>query len=261
MPNLRALLVLLTIMAMVSAPLVASVLGAGPQTSGRAFAATVAAPVIRDNDDKDDGDDDDNDSNDDDNDDDRDDDGDDNGDDDDDTDDEDDDNGDDDNDNHGDDDDNDNSVAPKPAAAPAPRPSPSCSTPGQDIAFVSGDGRVTVRVFSNMSQSVKFSIRQPIDPSSVAPAPGPVVGGLLFQLIAETCDGSPLATLPTEVNLGVSYSNGDASGLNEANFSLARLNTNANQWQAAAKQATDPPANYTSATVTDMGYYVLYQRP
>jgi len=26
------------------------------------------------------------------------------------------------------------------------------------------------------------------------------------------------------------------------------------------KQANDPPANYVSATITEMGYYVLYQR-
>ena len=125
---------------------------------------------------------------------------------------------------------------------------------------MSGDGRVTVRVFGSMTQSVKFSIRQPIDPASVPPAPGPVVGGLLFQLIAETCDGSPIAVLPAEVNLGVTYSDADASGLNETNFTFSRLDTNANQWRAVVKQAVDPPANFASATVTEMGFYVLNQR-
>jgi hypothetical protein len=107
---------------------------------------------------------------------------------------------------------------------------------------------------------VKFSIRMPIDSASVPPAPGPVVGGLLFQLIAESCDGTPIATLPAEVNLGVRYEDADAAGLNEANFTLSRLDSSANQWRAAAKQASDPGANFTSATITDLGYYVLHQR-
>ena len=125
---------------------------------------------------------------------------------------------------------------------------------------MSADGRVTVRVFGTMTQSVKFSIRQPIDPASVPPAPGPVVGGLLFQLIAETCDGTPIAVLPAEVNLGVTYTDADAGGLNETNFTFSRLDTTANQWLAVTKQATDPPANFASATVTEMGYYVLHLR-
>ena len=250
MSNLRALLVALTILAMAAAPLLVPALGSGSATSSRAYAATAAAPVSQDNDDEDNDDDGDNDDGD------NDDDGDDN-----------DNSGDDDNDNNGDDDDdsdddNDNSdnVYVAPPAAPAPPPAPACSTPGQETSFVSGDGRVNVRVFSTMSQAIKFSIRQPIDPASVPPAPGAVVGGLLFQLIAETCDGSPLATLPAEVNLGVSYADADAAGLNESNFTLSRLDTSANQWRAAAKQATDPPANYTSATITEMGFYVLHQR-
>ena len=66
--------------------------------------------------------------------------------------------------------------------------------------------------------------------------------------------------LPAEVNLGVTYSDADAGGLNETNFTFSRLDTTANQWQAVSKQATDPPANFASATVTDMGYYVLHPR-
>jgi hypothetical protein len=86
-----------------------------------------------------------------------------------------------------------------------------------------------------------------------------VVDALRFQLIAESCNGAPIAVLQSEVNLGVHYSDSDASGLNEANFTLARLDTNTNQWQPSAKQVTDPGSNFTSATITDMGFYVLYQ--
>jgi len=147
-----------------------------------------------------------------------------------------------------------------PAQTSALPPAPACSTPGQDISFQSADGRVAVHVFPSMTQSVKFSIRMPIDPASVPPPPGPPVGGLLFQLLAEGCNGGPIPTLPAEVNLGVHYSDADASGRTEANFTLARLDTTANQWGPAAKQATDPNSNLTSATVTEMGFYVLYQK-
>jgi hypothetical protein len=271
MTRLRAFLIALTILAMAVSPLLVPAMGLSTAgTSNRAFAAPAGAPAADDDDDDDDddnsGDDDDDDDND------ADEDNDNSGDDDDDADndDADDDNedadNDDENDNDSDEDDSDDSndnesVAPPPAAAPAPPSATACSTPGQEMAFQSDDGRVTARVFGTMSQSLKFSIRLPIDPASVPPAPGPVAGGLLFQLLAETCDGGPLAVLPAEINLGVRYNDSDAAGLNEANFTLARLDTNTNQWQPSMKQATDPPANFTSATITDMGYYVVYQRP
>jgi hypothetical protein len=145
---------------------------------------------------------------------------------------------------------------PAQTAAPAP----ACSTPGQEMTFQSGDGRVAVKVFPSLNQAVKFSIRLPVDPASVPPPPGPAVGGLLFQLIAESCDGNPIPTLPAEINLGVHYSDADAAGANEGNITLARLDTSANQWRQVQKQAPDPASNLTSATITEMGFYVLYQR-
>jgi hypothetical protein len=149
------------------------------------------------------------------------------------------------------------SSAPAPSTAPLPA---TCSTPGQEMTFQSGDGRVEVKVFPSLSQAVKFSIRLPVDPASVPPPPGAPVGGLLFQLIAESCDGNPIPTLPAEINLGVHYADADAAGANEANFTLARLDTSANQWRQAQKQATDPGSNFTSATITEMGFYALYQK-
>jgi hypothetical protein len=94
----------------------------------------------------------------------------------------------------------------------------------------------------------------------VPPAPGQKVDSLLFQVVAESCNGTPIPTLPAEVNLGVHYADGDVAGLNESSFTLAHLDTSANQWHAAQKQANDPPNNFVSATITDMGYYVVYQR-
>ncbi len=171
-------------------------------------------------------------------------------------------NGNDNNDNNGNDNGNSNSSPPPPPrqiSAPAP-PAPVCSTPGKEITFTSSDGRVSVRVFASMGQSVKITILSPVDAASVPPAPGQKVDNLLFQVIAEGCNGGPIPTLASEVNLGVHYTDGDASGLNEANFTLARLDTSANQWRPAQKQANDPANNFVSATITEMGYYVLYQR-
>ncbi|MFN8526120.1 MAG: hypothetical protein U0821_23710 [Chloroflexota bacterium] len=145
-------------------------------------------------------------------------------------------------------------------AAPAAPPAPSCSSPGSEMAFTSDDGRVSVRVFGSMPIGVKVRVRMPIDASSVPATPGTRVDGLLFQLLAEQCDGSGLATLPREVNLGVRYSDGDAGGLNEANFKVARLDQQDNKWNDVDKQAPDPGANYVSATITEMGFYVIYQK-
>ena len=274
MTRLRAFLIALTVLAMAIAPmLVARTTGPDSARSSPAYAAAAAAPLQQDDDgDNDDDDDDDGDDDDDDDGDNDDNDGDDGDDNDNDADDGDDDDDGDDNDNDGDgdddgdddDDDDGGVVGPAPAQSAAPAPAAAtaaaCSTPGQEMSFQTADGRITVRVFGTMSQSIQFSIRFPIDPASVPPAPGPMVDTLLFQLIAETCDGSPLAVLPAEVNLGVRYTDAEAAGLNEANFTLSRLDTSANQWRQVQKQAADPPNNYTSATITEMGFYVLHQR-
>ena len=285
MSNLRALLVALTIIAMVIAPVLVSFVGMGSPSGLSAYAAVVAAPAMQDDDDDDDSGNDDEDGNND---------GDDgnndgvdgddddgpgvnnNGDDDDDgggNDDDgngggnDDDGGDNDNNGGGDDDggdddggDDDGPASPfvpgyRPPSAPA---QPSCSTPGQQSSFTSSDGTVSVTVYAGMPQGVRFRIRKPVDPGSVPAVPGQRVDALLFELIAETCDGQPLAKLPGEVNLGVRYTDGDAAGLNEANFKIARLDQSDNTWKDTAKQAPDPGANFVSATITDLGYYVVH---
>jgi hypothetical protein len=264
MTKLRAYLVALTVLAMAAAPLLTQSVGIRALGNSPAFAAAVAAPVgDTDNDNQDNGGGDTDNSNSNDNDNSS-------------SNDNSDANNNNNNDNSGDNDednsddsdnadsDNDNSgedviPAPPPAAAPAPAAS-ACSTPGQEMSFQSGDGRVDVKVFPSLNQAVKFSIRLPVDPASVPPPPGTPVAGLLFQLLAESCDGTPIPTLPAEVNLGVHYADADAAGRNEANFTIARLDTTANQWKPSAKQASDPASNLTSATITEMGFYVLYEK-
>jgi len=167
------------------------------------------------------------------------------------------------NDNNNDNGDNSSPPSPPPPpaqAAPPPPPQPACSTPGQDSTFTSSDGRVSVHVFPSVTQSIKITIASPVDAASVPPAPGQKVDNLTFQVIAEGCNGGPIPTLAAEVNLGVHYGDSDVAGLNESNFTIARLDTSANQWRAAQKQANDPANNFVSATITEMGYYVVYQR-
>jgi hypothetical protein len=148
-------------------------------------------------------------------------------------------------------------AAPAPVARPA---AAACSIPGQESAVTSDDGRVTVRVFGTMPRPVRLLVRLPLEAGVTPAPPGPVVGGLLFQVIAEECGGGPIPVLAAEVNLSARYSDADAAGLNEQNFTIARLDTNTNQWRPAEKQAADPASNYHSATITEMGYYVVYQR-
>lgn len=156
-----------------------------------------------------------------------------------------------------DDDDGGPPAQPVQIARPAPTP---CTSPGQESTVTSDDGRVTVRVFGTMPRPIRMSIRLPLD-AGVAPAPpGPVFGGLLFQVIAEECGGGPIPVVPAEVNLGARYADADAAGLYEASVTIARLDTNTNQWRAVEKQAADAAANFASATIADMGYYVVYQR-
>ncbi|MFN8526847.1 MAG: hypothetical protein U0821_27400 [Chloroflexota bacterium] len=144
-------------------------------------------------------------------------------------------------------------------APPPPPPKPVCSRPGDTTVLSSDDERIAVRVFNSMPRSVKFRFIRPVDPSSVPATPGRKVDDLLFQLVAEECDGGGIGTLPAEVNLGVRYTDGEVSGMDESKITISRLGAD-NKWQAEPKQAPDPGANYVSATITNLGYFVVHER-
>jgi hypothetical protein len=145
---------------------------------------------------------------------------------------------------------------PKPVAAP---PGPPCSTPGQEHAFTSNDGKIAVRVFAGMSRSIRITIDKKVDASGLPPAPGQQVDDLIFRIVAEDCNGGALQSLPAEANLGVHYADGDVGSLTEANFKLSQLDAGNNQWRTVQKQAADPTANFISATITDLGTYAVSQ--
>ena len=127
------------------------------------------------------------------------------------------------------------------------------------MAFLSDDGRVDLEVFGTMTRSIRITI-QSVEPATVSATPGQLVDRFVYQVLAEDCAGGAIANLPAEVNLGFSYSDADAAGLNEQNFAIARLDNAANEWRPTAKQAADPGANYVSSTITEMGLYAVYQR-
>ncbi|MFN8526119.1 MAG: hypothetical protein U0821_23705 [Chloroflexota bacterium] len=148
---------------------------------------------------------------------------------------------------------------PPAKALPEPRPPAVCSTPGQDMAFRSSGGRVTVRVFATMPRSVRFAVQLPVDLGAGEP-PGPVVGDLRLLLAAGTCEGEVLTALPAEVNLAINYADADIVGMDESRLGLAFFDVDRQRWVAVAKQANDPVNNIVAATISTPGLYTVYQR-
>lgn len=167
----------------------------------------------------------------------------------------------DDNDNGDDVDDNDNYddftfELPPPPTRPT---EPACAYPGQETAFTSFDEKVTVRVFPNTPEPVKIEILQIIDFLSAPLPPGNLVGLLAYEVQATTCDGAPLSQLPAEMNMGIRYTDLEATGLDEARFVIGRLDIPSATWHPVEKRANDPSANYTSATISQPGYYMVWE--
>ena len=144
-------------------------------------------------------------------------------------------------------------------AAPARPPEPTCTTPGRDAVFTSHDGKVALRVFGSSPLPVRVVLYQVINANSAPPPPGTYVSPLVYEVWAGRCDGTPVAAFPAEVNLGIRYSDGEAAGLDESRFVIGRLDLATATWVPVEKQASDPPANYVSATITEPGYYMVWE--
>jgi hypothetical protein len=140
---------------------------------------------------------------------------------------------------------------PAPAAAPANQVSATvrAGQAGGTQLFLPG-GSVVVQVVSAapLNRDVTLTLR-PLTSGSVPATPGPLVGGLVFELVVE-------GGLPGEVNLSVGYD--DPGGLNEANFVLGFFD--GSRWIEAPKQARDAGANYVASSTAATGTYALYQR-
>ena len=145
--------------------------------------------------------------------------------------------------------------------APSSGAGSNCAQAGHDTTIVSADGRVAVHIFPSMARNVRITIVMPIDPATVPATPGQKVDALLFQLTADDCAGGSISPLPAEVNLGVRYTDQDATGLTESKFSIVHLDPVGNTWKPELKQAADPNANFVSATITATGFYAVEQAP
>jgi hypothetical protein len=144
--------------------------------------------------------------------------------------------------------------------APARPPQPVCAEPGQETVFTSYDEKVAVRVFPSTPQPVRVEILQVIDFLSAPLPPGNLVGLLAYEIRASRCDSSPLAQFPAEVNLGIRYSEIEATGLDESRFVIGRLDLTTGVWSPIEKRANDPSSNYVSATIIDTGFYMVWEQ-
>lgn len=148
---------------------------------------------------------------------------------------------------------------PPSISAPARPPEPTCSMPGRDTVFTSHDGKVALRVFASSSLPVRVVIYQVINAHTAPPPPGTYVSPLVYEVWASSCDADRLSDFPAEVNLGIRYSDLEVAGLDEGRFVIGRLDMATASWVPVEKQVSDPPANYVSATITQTGYFMVWE--
>jgi hypothetical protein len=159
--------------------------------------------------------------------------------------------------------DNDNfsfDLPPLPSSTEPSRPEdPGCAQPGQDVVFRSRDGKVSVRAFANRSAPVRVEILPVIDFLSAPLPPGNLVGLLAYEIRASHCDSSPLVQLPAEMNLQIKYTDLEATGLNEQRFVIGHLNVPEGTWYPLDKRANDANNNVTTATISETGFYMVWE--
>jgi hypothetical protein len=167
--------------------------------------------------------------------------------------------------NDDDSDDNDNfsfDLPPLPSytsSEPSRPADPGCAQPSQSEVFTSRDGKVAVRVFGNRTAPVRIEILPVIDFLSAPLPPGNLVGLLAYEIRASHCDSTPLVQLPGEANLAIRYSDLEATGLNEQRFVIGRLNIADGKWYPLEKRANDPAGNVTTATISETGFYMVWE--
>lgn len=131
---------------------------------------------------------------------------------------------------------------------------------GQETVIALPENRVALRLFPTLARDLTITVRL-LDARQLPPPPGPPVVPLAFELRAQLPDGAELPRLPAEAHLSAIYTDAEATGLDKGRLALARLDPSTGQWQTAPKPAADPAKNYVSATVVDLGSFIIYQRP
>ena len=152
------------------------------------------------------------------------------------------------------------SAAASPApAAPAGQPATEASgtSTGGDLTIALPDNRVAIQVFPSMPAGTTLTIRL-IDPVTVPAAPGVRVGDLIWAIEARDSTGAALATLPAEINVTATYADRETGGLDDTNVTLSRLDPATSQWTPAPKIVSAPDANVVTASVMELGTYVVW---
>ena len=89
--------------------------------------------------------------------------------------------------------------------------------------------------------------------------PGIPVGALVYEIWASACDATPLHEFPADMGLAIRYTDREAAGAEEGRFVIGRLDLASAAWIPVERRATDPAANVTSATITQTGYYMVWE--
>jgi hypothetical protein len=153
---------------------------------------------------------------------------------------------------------------PAPVSAPVAPPSSTeahrrARAGRETVIFLTND-RVVVRVPAANPDDLELSIK--IVPAPVeSPPPGPVVGGLVFQLAADAFSDAPPERLPIEVNLSARYTDAELGTRDESRLMLSWLDPADKTWKPAPKLAADPRNNFISATIQNLGVYAVHQAP
>jgi hypothetical protein len=106
---------------------------------------------------------------------------------------------------------------------------------------------------------VRVEIYQVIDFLSAPLPPGSLVGLLAYEIRASCCDSNPLEELPAEANLGIRYTDIEATGQEKSRFVIGRFDRATNAWAPVEKIGSDPSTNYISATIIQTGFYMVWE--
>ena len=146
-----------------------------------------------------------------------------------------------------------------PPASPTRQPAPVCSTPGQDTVFTSFDGKVSVRIPGSSPRPVQVQLYLVINAYEAPAPPGIPIYTLVYEIKASSCDADPLAASPAEAALAIRYTDIEVEGLDENRFVIGRLDMTTATWVPLEQHAHDPAANVVAATITETGYYMVWE--
>ena len=125
--------------------------------------------------------------------------------------------------------------------------------------FTSRDGKVAVRVFASTPRRSAIEILQVIDFLSAPLPPGNLVGLLAYEIRASHCDSQPAGDVPGRGQPGdpLQRHRGDGPGREPLRDRAAGHADGT--WYAVEKRANDPANNVDTATISETGFYMVWE--